>query len=496
MLTRFKYDLSLSLVLGFVFCFFFCYALAINPFVWYCGYDQSIFEQVGLGMLQGRIPYVDLFDHKGFLLYLINAIGLWISPGHTGIYCLLSLCLSLTFFCWLQISDILVNPSMRYFPASIALLFACLCEGGNMTETWSLCAISFPIYYLVRYICLGQTICIRECFYIGLCLGSIANLRLNNTIPVFTVCIYMFIELCCKKEFKKLTFSALSVTCGFCVVTLALVTIYVGLYGVKYLENYWFCNIGFNLRYLDRFTHEPLWKAGAFYFPLSMLVIMLCFKRNYHNRLIWFTLLAFLLTLLTTGSAYFAHYFTLFAPLTVLCISLSLGKSLYINPRMWRRVVTGLLILLVCTFGVFHKSLLQSADNFIAREKAIEECSDKLKGLSEKQKSSIWNYNTMMAGANILQCAGVVQCNRIFLPFQMDEQYGVMDIGTLEEIYPEVILVDEYTQWDESAANEVLESRGHRKDSIFISQKYRLLHRCQSLIQKKRINIYIRDLCQ
>ena len=86
-----KRDIVYSLAVGFTFCFIFNFALTVNPFTLYSGYDQSIFEQVGLGMLQGRIPYVDLFDHKGFLLYVINAIGLWISPGHLGIYILLSL---------------------------------------------------------------------------------------------------------------------------------------------------------------------------------------------------------------------------------------------------------------------------------------------------------------------------------------------------------------------------------------------------------------------
>ncbi len=144
--THLRRDMAISLATGFAFAFFLCYALALNPFTLYSGYDQAIFEQMGLGMLQGRIPYVDLFDHKGFLLYAINAAGLWLWPGHTGLGCLLGLYLSATTFCWLRISGCLVNPSLRYVPVLPALLFACLCEGGNMTKPWSHSELSIPLY--------------------------------------------------------------------------------------------------------------------------------------------------------------------------------------------------------------------------------------------------------------------------------------------------------------------------------------------------------------
>lgn len=486
-------DIGLSLAVGFTFCFFFNYALTVNPFTLYGGYDQSIFEQVGLGMLQGRIPYVDLFDHKGFLLYVINAVGLWISAGHTGLYVLLSLYLSATFLCWLHISDNIVNPSLRYIPALITLLFVCLCEGGNMTETWSLFAISLPIYYLVRYLCKQQSIKYRECFFIGVCMGIAANMRLNNIVPAFTVCLYMFFDLCYRKSFLKLTYSMITVISGFCVITMTLVVLYIGLYGTQFLKDYWFCNIVFNIIYVDHFTHKPLWQAAPFYFPFLMLVMMFCNTRSFLNKLSWFTLVAFILTLITTGTAYFSHYFTLFAPIILLSISLSIGKSISVSPCTWRYTEIGTLIILIVFLCFFHKGIIQMSNSYITREKAISECCNKLNMLTKKQKDSIWNYNAMMAGANILQCSGLVQCNRIFLPFQVDEQYGVTEIGKLRDIRPEVILVDENTQWGKEYSVNALESIGNYNDSVFIAQNYQILHRCRTLIHNKRVCILVRD---
>ncbi len=43
----------------------------------------------------------------------------------------------------------------------------------------------------------------------------------------------------------------------------------------------------------------------------------------------------------------------------------------------------------------------------------------------------------------------LVQCNRILLPFQADEQYRVAEVSKQEDRCPDVILLDENTLWEE-----------------------------------------------
>lgn len=51
--------------------------------------DANIHFTVGRGMLEGKIPYRDLIDQKGPLLYAINALGAWLVPGtYHGLYVL------------------------------------------------------------------------------------------------------------------------------------------------------------------------------------------------------------------------------------------------------------------------------------------------------------------------------------------------------------------------------------------------------------------------
>ena len=52
--------------------------LAIDSFIAKPGGDSAIFMYVAQGILEGEVPYLDRWDHKGPLLYLINAVGLLI----------------------------------------------------------------------------------------------------------------------------------------------------------------------------------------------------------------------------------------------------------------------------------------------------------------------------------------------------------------------------------------------------------------------------------
>ena len=42
--------------------------------------DSAVFQIMGKGMIEGQVIYKDLFDHKGPIMYLINAIAYLISP--------------------------------------------------------------------------------------------------------------------------------------------------------------------------------------------------------------------------------------------------------------------------------------------------------------------------------------------------------------------------------------------------------------------------------
>lgn len=46
--------------------------------------DSGVFLYVGQQLLEGRLPYLDVWDHKGPLIYLVNALAVLLSPGGEG----------------------------------------------------------------------------------------------------------------------------------------------------------------------------------------------------------------------------------------------------------------------------------------------------------------------------------------------------------------------------------------------------------------------------
>ncbi|MCW5875010.1 MAG: glycosyltransferase family 39 protein [Anaerolineales bacterium] len=99
-----------------------------------------MFIYVGSQVLEGGIPYVDVWDHKGPLIYYINALGLWLTGSSRWGVWLLEV-LFATVASWL-----VLNIARKYL-GRIAALFAAaafvyglqqVLHGGNFTEEYAL----------------------------------------------------------------------------------------------------------------------------------------------------------------------------------------------------------------------------------------------------------------------------------------------------------------------------------------------------------------------
>ncbi|MBK8823950.1 MAG: hypothetical protein IPN58_15495 [Anaerolineales bacterium] len=52
-----------------------------NPLFSYPGRDGGIFLYIGSLILKGKIPYLDVWENKGPLVFYINAFGLFLTNG-------------------------------------------------------------------------------------------------------------------------------------------------------------------------------------------------------------------------------------------------------------------------------------------------------------------------------------------------------------------------------------------------------------------------------
>ena len=117
--------------------------------------DSSAFLYIGERILEGKAPYRDVFDHKGPLLYLIQIVGLKLTPGsYTGVWLLEVLNMLLTTAAAGKLAATVSDRDDSGYLAVLAVFGACgwkIWQGGNFTEEYALPWITLAAWVMFRF---------------------------------------------------------------------------------------------------------------------------------------------------------------------------------------------------------------------------------------------------------------------------------------------------------------------------------------------------------
>ena len=136
---------------GFVLIFSYSTSI-IYPYFW--GNDSAQFLTIGKAWYLGNIPYKDMFDHKGPIIFFIDMIGFYIANGSRyGV-----LFIQIVFMCF-TISGILAISQLiiKNYIYGIAIVFITLCSmkynyvEGNSVEEYCLPFIVWSTYGIVKW---------------------------------------------------------------------------------------------------------------------------------------------------------------------------------------------------------------------------------------------------------------------------------------------------------------------------------------------------------
>ena len=439
-----------SIPLAFFACFIF--DTYLNPLLINSGDDCSVFLQMGLAISKGEIPYVDLFDHKGILLYWIQALGIFVSKGHWGVFGLALINLSLCIFIWFKTSRLFVSPKRSWLVVAVlVLIFGVFSDRGNNPEEWALLYVSFCNYLFLRIIVLNRNVTYLECLTIGACLGILFFIKLNSTAPILCSCLilaYLYIKT---KQYKELFYSTTYVFIGG-ILILAIVTLTFGIvYGFSYIYDLYYGTILFNLEYVANAGNGSI-------LDIPLLIFILCFvicfsiNRKGNDIIFQYTIMAYCLLCLTLSKAYFYHYFIVSIPILLPLVSLILASNhfsfLYSKIFRWRYVLACVAIFSFVFVSILVKPKIEDA---IKRgevyERGYHDFYSRYQSLSEDEKENIWNYNARFNGLNALYTINAVQMNRIILPSQLQVSSTLLEKAELREKKPLRILIDEKGKW-------------------------------------------------
>ena len=117
--------------------------------------DANSFFTMGKGMMHGRIPYRDLFEQKGVLLYFLHGIAYLLSnKTFFGVYVLEVISFSIFLFYSFKLAALFIDK--KYTIVSLPILAASILNlksfsNGDSAEEFCLPLLMIGLYYLIKY---------------------------------------------------------------------------------------------------------------------------------------------------------------------------------------------------------------------------------------------------------------------------------------------------------------------------------------------------------
>ena len=323
-----------AIVYSFIISLFYIFFLSYSTsplFPGFFGYDSAQFQFLGKCWVNGIIPPIDIFDHKGPFIFFINAVGFFLTKNPLGIFFIQIIFLSLTIYIFSKILNFYIGNNSFNFQIIILVLiyFGVAYEGGNLTEEYCLPLISISVYLQVIYLYNNDKNehNILHSFIYGTTFGICACTRITNSIMVCSGVAVIALLLIKKKLFKNLFLNIVLFFAGFFTFCMPFL-IYYYIHGSLY--EMFYCAILANIEYkltlvpwIAHATTKQVLKYLDFFGP-SYFFLFIClslFRRKKYSLVCYYLLTTILETYLFLTSQFFYHYAIITMPQLLLCIA-------------------------------------------------------------------------------------------------------------------------------------------------------------------------------
>lgn len=358
------------ILMSFAFVYVFSYSTSFRYD--FLGGDSSIFQSVGKYWAQGYLPYVDLFEHKGALLFLFNALGYAIYP-RSGIMVPQIICLYVScLFVWRAMGLYSSSAWKIFFMLLTLIYYAAHYQEGNHPTEYSVLFLSAAAYCFLRALKDSEG---KKFFHpplygfiYGFGFGACALIRLSDAAQICCQTFLAAIFLLQAQDFRNLRQNVLSFCAGFATILLPFV-IYFAAHGALY--DAFYGTILFNLKY----TAQPLQQLqtlilviyySVHFMPFLILTAasLLKISSDRRSRLAWSGLFCgAAILLMLTNFRPFRHYCTIFLPLTpiffaVLVELMPVVKDWFLREKnfLWK-FVHGVLVSLITLYLILCQKI-------------------------------------------------------------------------------------------------------------------------------------------
>lgn len=290
----------------------------INPWS-----DANIFLTIGRGIIDGKIVYADLFDHKGPILYFIYALAAIISnTSFFGVYLLEVICMFFFLYYSFKIYRLFYDQedlAIYFYLLFMAIIIAtssAFSYGGGSVEELFLPILQANMYYVLKTIKCNEDFSALTCLTLGIFTGIAFFVK-------YTICgFYLGLFIYClsyqyTKDKYKILNCIINATAGFLIPTILTVAYFL-IVGelLAFIQGYFVTNInGYASWDVSIFkTLFMLVKGILWYLKNNIVLLSLSllglFSTHYHSKLFKCCIITFICWYIVSfiGGVYIHYY--------------------------------------------------------------------------------------------------------------------------------------------------------------------------------------------
>lgn len=292
--------------------------------------DSNVFMYIGKYMNEGLVPYRDMFDHKGPLIYILNWLGLLIGRGDSiGIWLIELLFMEFNIFAIYKTVLLFTRKKLTAVLTALVALSPIVLyfQGGNLVQEYALPFILASLYLFAKYFMNGYQLIARDVTITGSCCAAVLLLQPNMAALWVVFCFSIVVHLFLSGRDKELFTKCILPFAGGLLLIFTPVFLYLFLNDAlpAFFESY----IAFNMNYSGKQDFSSRLSTFQYFYgssPLYFISIFICaygiiFRYSKPNiKFLSITNLAFLfLSLVTVSiSGYeYAHYGIVLIPCLV-----------------------------------------------------------------------------------------------------------------------------------------------------------------------------------
>lgn len=288
--------------------------------------DSSVFQVMGKGMLEHKIMYKELFDHKGPIVYIINALAFLVNNNY-GLFIIETIIFYIGTIFVYKTSRIVLSKKASIIVNLLYMLISFrYFYGGNYTEEYAITFMSIAMYFIIKI--LHKKEMNKKLYWIMVGATFAINLLIKPTYISIWIA-FGIVQLIASIKDKKI--KELIKSIGYMLIGILIISVPIIFYLIinNDIKDFIDAYIVMNMKYSDSSIKMRIMKFGELstaykynQYLLMMLIsnIAIIFSKRINKRTKSFVTLFSVVSLILTAWApnVYSHYLIQLAPCAIL----------------------------------------------------------------------------------------------------------------------------------------------------------------------------------